>query len=117
MEGDLEYKAYERLVKNDKRQRVATFLLLVFVLAAVLVSLVVVAHNQQALVANAQRDGRTRTEENRRYITCLLILPLESRNPGGQKYCFDQSDLPGGRQPSEFTPIEVRAADVVVAGS
>src|SRR4051794_6663277 len=115
MESDTEYQAYLKIVKNDKRFRIAAFLLHVVVLAAVLLSLLVVANNQKNLVAVAQKDGRTRTEENRRYITCLLILPLEMRDPRGQKYCYDRSDLPGGRRASEFTPIEVDAADAATA--
>jgi hypothetical protein len=106
---DAEYQAYRKIVTNDRRQRVATFLLLFVVLAAVLMSLVIVANTQKELVAQAQKDSRTRTEENRRYITCLLILPLAARDAHGQKYCFDSSDLPGGRQGLEFTPILVDA--------
>src|SRR3954447_385714 len=117
MESDAEYRAYERIVKNDRRQRVATFLLLIAVLTAVLASLIVVANNQRDLVADAQRDSRIRTDESRRYVTCLLILPLEARNVSGQRYCFDRSDLPGGRQPSEFTPLEVDQADAAVRGT
>jgi hypothetical protein len=128
MENDAESKALEAIIRNDARQRmfvyallIAAFVLFSFVVVsgknAIIKQIKSVTQSQAHIVEEAQKDKNIRTEESRRYITCLLTLTVTARDEAGQKYCYDQSDLPGGRTSKEFNPVTVDpngAEDVTV---
>jgi hypothetical protein len=119
MESDAETQALTSIIKNDRRQRVFIYALLTL-MAIVIISFVIgqvqrVLQQQQRLVAAAQANSRTRTEEFRRYITCIFIIPIDQRTVAAQRYCFKLSDLPGGRTENEFTPIEIDPNDIAAS--
>lgn len=59
-------------------------------------------------------NGYNRDEEARRYITCLLVHPIETRDVALQRECFRRSDLPGGLDVKDFEPIAPPVSDAAV---
>jgi hypothetical protein len=120
--GDGEFIALDKLNQAERRYRGFLYVLACLVFLAFMYTAYTInqkfdeiTSKQQELVAKAQLDGRTRTEEFRRYITCIFIIPVEQRTPENQLFCYRKSDLPGGRTEKEFVPIEFDLHDADVA--
>ncbi len=112
--ADTEYQAVSKLAKADRHFRYVQYLTAgliaaLFMFAAIrLISMEQRFEDQRvAVIQTAERlasDGRIRDEEERRYITCLLLVPIEERSAAAQEDCFDFSDLPGGLDARNFAP-------------
>ncbi len=111
---EAEAQAMRRLARADHRFRivqyfVAAFVAGVFMLAAV--RLFALESKLEGLLVAAERlaeDGRARVEEERRYITCLLLVPIQERSEQAQRDCFTFADLPGGLDELNFSPVRPR---------
>ncbi len=112
--ADTEYQAVSKLAKADRHFRYVQYLTAgliaaLFMFAALrLIGLEAQFKAQRdqlaETAASLAKDSRTRDEEERRYITCLLLVPIEERSAAAQEDCFDFADLPGGLDARNFAP-------------
>ncbi len=112
--AETEYEAVSRVVRADRHFRYVQYLTAALIAALFmfgalrLIGLEAQFKQQRMeLTRTAQalaQDGRTRDEEERRYITCLLLVPIESRSEAAQEDCFTYADLPGGLDKQNFAP-------------
>ncbi len=112
--ADTEYQAVSKLAKADRHFRYVQYLTAgliaaLFMFAALrLIGLEAqfTAQRKQLTetASSLAQDSRTRDEEERRYITCLLLVPIEERSAAAQEECFDFADLPGGLDARNFAP-------------
>ena len=112
-----EVETASKVVKTNRHYRQGLFALAIVFLAFFLfVAYVLLQNDKHAqgrtdqILAEAKRlsdDGRIRTQENYRYITCLLVHPIGTRTEELQRECFRQSDLPGGLTLEEFQAVSI----------
>ncbi len=111
-----ETDAIRRLASADQHFRITQYLIAGLVAALFLFAafrLIAMEANferqRQDIIntaAGLARESRTRDEEERRYITCLLLVPIAERSEQAQHNCFQFADLPGGLDERNFAPID-----------
>lgn len=120
--NEQEYLAVSRVAKADRRYRLFLYLLTIALFSFMIVLTVqAVRHIDQTLITNAEstnrkvdlsiEDARIRAEETRRYITCLLLVEIGKRDDVVQKRCFDESNMEGGIDETQFKSIRLSISE------
>lgn len=106
-----EYKALDRVVTADKRQRKFHYALVIVLAIGLFVFLAQLANGAVARIERATAKSSEETNiigrETARYFSCLLLIPFEKRTIETEQQCFDAADEAGGLDREDFKPIQI----------
>lgn len=104
--------ALGRIRRSDRRYQIVRLAIILGLLVVAGYSLFVIHRKIDSLVSRADylvnqaiQEGKTRDREVVSYMTCFFTIPIEERDQEVIERCFEESDLPGGLERDDFSPV------------
>lgn len=113
--SETEYEALKKLSAADRRYRIVVYILTVGLAIGIALGGLSIKNSinhkidglvSGSIIRNNQREAEQKTiaKETTRYVTCIFVIPIDQRTASNQQKCFNQADLPGGLDRSDFSP-------------
>ena len=121
--SETEFEALRKLSSADRHYRVFVYVLTILtVMLSALYINYAISHKIDTVIEKAgvqaaaqaairNKEQQTIAKETMRYTTCIFVIPVDERTPDVQQKCFNQADLPGGLDRSDFSPYVPSSPD------